>query len=430
MAIRDLQITLTEVGRIRLGERVATAKGGTRPSKIDTFRFTSASEDLVVEISKLYGGTPGPFTGEGVRGKQFQVTTDQNVIPIYLPRQKIDPFYEQWGGQVCTRRCDGERDIIHDQPCDCNPDKRKCKPTTRVNVMLADVTGPGYWRLETHGIYAAMELTQLAQLLQHVDMPLPAKLLLEARQRKFFNRDENKVEVRDWYTPIVILDNVTPRMLANGGEVLREAIQSGQQRAVAAPEAVPAISAAPAGPDPQVIARGLALIASATDEQMPDLQERIAKMGSPEVLTQAWGKRAEMLKQEKARIIAQKQERESAESATVRELEKAWADGETITIVTPQELVAERVAEGEQGPVDTVPPADAAEADAGARLDAEAYEEERKAALMKLLGAAGKAKLNTAAVDARLQEKFSVARVDASVEQLTELAAELAGARP
>ena len=398
MAIRDLQIGLAEVGRIRLGQRVPGRNGGRlRPDKLDTFKFTSAAEPLIAEIAALYGGTPAPFVSEGVRGKQFQVITDINIIPVYLPRQKIDPFYESWGGQVCTRRCDGERDMIHDQPCDCNPDKRACKPTTRVNLMLADVTGPGYWRLDTHGLYAAMELSQLAMMLQAVTMPLPAKLLLEARQRKFFNREEEKVEVRDWFTPVVILDNVTPRMLATGGEVLARAIQGGA--APAAVEATPAaraIEANPAAPDPEVIQRGLARIAAAEPGQMPALHARIQQMGSPQALMDAF------------------QLRLADHAIAEAEADGPWREGRSETDVRASavEVEAADVA---------VPAAQEAPVDVPAAED----EADRKRALMELLGVAGELKLNTKQLDDKIFARFVVERAAATAAQFRELAISL-----
>ena len=397
ISLRDkYQVSLTEMGRIRLGERVPKQSGsGLRPDKLATFKFTSPAEHLIVEIAALYGGTPAPFSGEGVLGKQFQVVTEINVIPVYLPRQKIDPFYEQWGGRVCTRRCDGERDMIHDKPCDCDPDERKCKPTTRVNLMLADVSGPGFWRLDTHGLYAAMELSQLATMLQMATMPIPARLLLEARQRKFFNREKQKVEVRDWFTPIVILDSVTPRMLMNGGEALERAIR-GDSTAQAAVESAPAaraieaVPATPVEPDPEVIARGLAMISVATPEQMAGIRARIEKAGAPQVLVDAFRLRTE--EHEVAKEEAEAEEAEAARSA----VEPPAGDD-----VQDAELVPD------------VPVAPPATDDA----------DDRAAAMMELLGVAGKLKINTKQLEAEIEGREGVSRTQATADQLRKVTA-------
>ena len=43
MPIITVQRRLAEQGRIRLGQKVATSGGRTRPDKLDRFRFTSAN---------------------------------------------------------------------------------------------------------------------------------------------------------------------------------------------------------------------------------------------------------------------------------------------------------------------------------------------------------------------------------------------------
>lgn len=426
MSIRGLQSSLAEVGRIRLGQRVATAKGGTRPAKLDTFRFTSPARSLIEEVAALYGGTVSEFTGEGVRGKQFQVTTDQNVIPVYVPRQTIDPYYESWARGVCTRRCDGEHDLIHDNPCDCRPEKRACKPTTRVNLMLADVSGPGYWRLESHGIYAAMELSQLALLIQQVQIPLPAKLLLEARQRKFFNREEEKVETHDWFTPVVLLDHITPRMLVTGGEAVERAVSaapapSGPAAVAAAPESR-ALPSAPAAPDPAMIERGLVAIRSATPEQMDDLRKRVAKLGDPEVLLEAFqvrlGEHA-LEGRAKADAIAREQAelQQQAEYDAARageQFEGSWED-ETVTVVTPP---------AESVPAATEPPA-APSAPAEAEPPAGDDMGDKSAAMTELLGVAAKLRMGVKALDQEITDHTGVSRHEASAAGLRSLAAKL-----
>ena len=444
MSIRGLQSSLAEVGRIRLGQRVPTAKGGTRPAKLDTFRFTSPARSLIEEVAALYGGTVSEFTGEGVRGKQFQVTTDQNVIPVYVPRQTIDPYYESWARGVCTRRCDGEHDLIHDNPCDCRPEKRACKPTTRVNLMLADVSGPGYWRLESHGIYAAMELSQLAILIQQVQIPLPAQLLLEARQRKFFNREEEKVETHDWFTPVVLLDHITPRMLVTGNEAVERAI-SGAAAPAAAPalETVPQSRALAAAPppapkqwDPEVIERAMAAVAAAEPDGMEALHAKVVRLGHEGVMAAFQARLGEhkLAEQAKAAAIAAELEREAAESATAREMSaldreqaqydaaragepdsfaEAWADGDE----EPGAPAESAPAAPEEPAVPPVPPAD--NVPSGDDMG------DKSAAMQELLGAAAKLRMGVKALDTEIEDFTGVSRFDASASARRALAAEL-----
>lgn len=294
MAIADLQRRDTEVGRIRLG-----TKTNGKQHKLDTFRFTSGAQHLIEEIAALYGGEMKPWQN----GKKhlFEVITTTNIIPIYLPPQTIDPWYEQWGNAVCVRRCNGIRDLIHDRPCDCNPDDRKCKPTTRVNVMLADVQGLGVWRLETHGIYAAGEMVQLSDRIRGIRMPLPARLFLEQRDGKKFDREKGKVESMDYNVPVIMIDSVTSRHVQLGHDAITQALVAGGHGPTSAPPAIegpsaPAIEAPkPPQVDPDTIARGLEAIKVARPDQMSGLQQYIVKIGSPELLVAAWKRRSEAL---------------------------------------------------------------------------------------------------------------------------------------
>lgn len=420
MALRDKQISLVELGRIRTGQRVQAQSGRLRPDKLETFKFTSPIEHLIIEVAALYGGEPGPYVSEGVRGKQFQVVTDTNTLPVYLPQQKIDPFYERWGNGACMRRCDSVRDSIHDAPCDCDPDpeERTCKPTTRLNVMLADVPGLGQWRLETHSVYAAMEMTQLAGLLGAVSMPIPGRLVLESRLRKFFNRKKQQVETRDYYVPIVVIDSVTARQVQIGGDALTQAIQmsnTGTASVEAAPaaRAIEATPAVPAAPDPQAIQRGLARIAAAKPEQMPALHARIKEMGSPQALIDAF----------QARLG----EHATAEAQATKELESSWAEGEAEDTTGPQEEASEAVPQGSVAEVEATDATVAAPATEAVPVNAPIVEDkaDQGRALMELLGVAGELKLNTKQIDDKIFARFVVERSAATAAQLRELAASL-----
>jgi hypothetical protein len=225
--------------------------GRDRPGKLATFRFTSRHEHLITEIAALYGGEAKPW--QSPNGAQLEVITATDTVPVYVPPQRVDPWYEQWGKGVCTRRCDGERDIVHDSPCDCDPEERSCKPVVRLNVMLADVQGLGVWRLETHGMNAISELAMLAELLSRVSMPLPARLVLRTETRKFFNREKQKVEKREFPVPSLLFDQVTARQVQIGGDALTQAVTGGvgAQTAIGSSQAAPgpaAVAATPALP--------------------------------------------------------------------------------------------------------------------------------------------------------------------------------------
>ena len=225
MPILTLQQRLRELGRIRIGQKVATAKGGTRPGKLDRFRLTSPSKDLLDRVAAKYGGTVAPWTPEGGAG-QFEVITEAKRMPIHVPPQPVSQYFELWSGGGCQRRCDGVTELLKDRPCICGPDpeQRSCKPTTRLNVVLSEIEGVGVWRLESHGYYAALELPGVAELLAQTGGYVEAFLGLEQRTAK---RDG---QTRHWMVPTIDIA-VTPAALMAGSASVGAAVAGGPQRA-------------------------------------------------------------------------------------------------------------------------------------------------------------------------------------------------------
>ena len=98
-------------------------------------------------------------------------------------------FFELWSGGGCVRRCDGECQAPSEEPCVCDPEARECKPTTRLSVLLDDVPGTGQFRLESHGFYAASELSGSFELMGRIaeatgQAILPATLRIDHREVK------------------------------------------------------------------------------------------------------------------------------------------------------------------------------------------------------------------------------------------------------
>lgn len=186
MPILDLQRRLREAGRIRIGVQVPTSNGKKRPSKLSTFRLTSQDETVIRAAAGMFGGTPQRWADAPV-GEQWEVITESNVIPVVIPpaAAAFSQWYEQWSGGGCVRRCDGMTELLKDTPCPCAlEDERQCKPTTRLNVILADLPGLGAWRLESHGWYAATELAGTVEVCLNAatrGQLLPAVLRLEQR---------------------------------------------------------------------------------------------------------------------------------------------------------------------------------------------------------------------------------------------------------
>lgn len=186
MTILQLQRRIAEVGRIRIGQQVKSGKG-TRPTKLTTFRLTSANKTRVDQAAYLYGGNVTEW--EAPAGQQWEVVTEADALPVIVPPSDMafSQHYELWSAGGCQRRCDGNYESITDQPCICNPEARECSIHTRLSVMLRDLPGLGVWRVDTSGYYAAVELQGAVEVIQIAagkGQMLPAQLRLEQRMVK------------------------------------------------------------------------------------------------------------------------------------------------------------------------------------------------------------------------------------------------------
>jgi hypothetical protein len=193
----DLQRRMAEIGRVRIGQKVLTRSGKMAPAKLESFRITSASRDLIDACAELYGGEVLEWKPKPTAPQQWEVVTEATVLNIVLaPGQALSQFWERWSGGGCDRRCDGFTEQKGDQPCVCPADYEErrqlaasgkaCKPTTRFSFMLRDIPVIGLLRLETHGMYAAMELSGMADLLERITASgayVPATLRLDQRSK-------------------------------------------------------------------------------------------------------------------------------------------------------------------------------------------------------------------------------------------------------
>lgn len=245
--IRTIQRRAAEHGRLRTGY----TRGG-KPVRSTTWVITSHSEQHVRTAAGLWGGSPEPWTPLNSTIRQWRVITKATEIEALItPGDPLNSHNEMWSKGGVQRRCDGETELISGQACLCagqfgedwhtQPKGKVCATTSRLNVMLPDLSGMGLWRAETHSFYAAAEWGGM------VDMVLagtggegfvPVTLRVEQRQ-----------VVRAGLTkkfPVVVVElrGITPREALAGPLPAAVAIAPGRTEGRPALEA-----AAPARPD-------------------------------------------------------------------------------------------------------------------------------------------------------------------------------------
>ncbi|MFJ3173761.1 hypothetical protein ACIPJK_23680 [Streptomyces roseus] len=236
----NIQRRAAEHGRLRTGYTQ-----GNKPMRSSTWVITSHSEEHVRTAAGLWGGDPQSWTPLNSKIEQWRVITKASSIEALItPGDPLNQYNEMWSAGGCQRRCDGATELLTRQPCICarqfgedwhaQPKGRVCSATSRLNVMLPDLSGMGLWRAETHSFYAASEWGGM------VDMVLagtdgrgfvPVTLRIEPRQ-----------VVRDGQTkrfPVVVVElrGITPRQALAGPISTALALDPTGSRAVAAIEA-------------------------------------------------------------------------------------------------------------------------------------------------------------------------------------------------
>lgn len=213
IVILEEQRRFRELGRIRLGERepvmvksgpkagqqvVKDGKPVFRPKRLADFRLTSPWRHLLEAAQAVYGGEVRPWNPSEGRN-EFELATGRPDIDVLVPPGDVlSQWLEEWSGGGCQRRCDGRRMIVAqgksaDRACQCDPDgtlgitddARKCKPYTRLLLMVPELPDLGVWRVESHGVNAALELgraIELTELATRRGVILPAVLRIEARE--------------------------------------------------------------------------------------------------------------------------------------------------------------------------------------------------------------------------------------------------------
>lgn len=221
-----VQRRFMQLGRVRLGEKGPSGA----PKRLNSFRFTSASERLLNAVAAKYGGTVTAWEGAPDEG-YFQVTTQATSIEIILPptfsesdgspSTSYSQWYELWSRGGCQRRCDGITESLSGEPCMCDPVKRDagddpsgtCGIITRVSFIIPDLPGLGVWRLDSGGWNAAVELPGTLELLAQAASEsrfIPAVLSLQNRTAK------REGKTHRFVVPVIELPDVTIGQLVSG----------------------------------------------------------------------------------------------------------------------------------------------------------------------------------------------------------------------
>lgn len=250
--LRNQQARAAEHGRLRTGYT-----NGNRPMRSATWVVTSHSEEHVRSAAALWGGTPEMWTPLNSTISQWRVITQvASIEALITPGDPLNQYNEMWSAGGCQRRCDGETELLSRQPCLCLArfgedwhEQKKgtvCSTTSRLNVMLPDLSGMGMWRAETHSFYAASEWAGMVDMvLAGTDGKgfIPVTLRIEPRQVV------RAGQTKKFPVVVVELRGVTPRQALSGPLSTATALDPSGSRAVAA------IGAAP-GPDYMALAEG------------------------------------------------------------------------------------------------------------------------------------------------------------------------------
>jgi hypothetical protein len=217
--LRNIQARAAEHGRLRTGYTQ-----GNRPMRSPNWVVTSHSEEHVRKAAELWGGKPEQWSPlNSTIGQWRVITTSPSIEALITPGDPLNQYNEMWSKGGCQRRCDGETELLTRQPCLCAArfgedwhEQKKgtvCSTTSRLNVMLPDLSGMGMWRAETHSFYAAQEWGGMVDMVlagTNGEGFIPVNLRIEPRQR-VANGETKKFPV-----VVVELRGITPRQALAG----------------------------------------------------------------------------------------------------------------------------------------------------------------------------------------------------------------------
>jgi len=218
------QRRMMRLGTIRAGEK--TDKG---PSRIESWRLTSSSPDLLGAAAAIYGGQVREWADKS-SDETHELYTETATLDVAIPLggRVWDQAYEAWTAGGRSRMCDGsivtvvdpETGEVTQRDCMCVGDgsKDECKPTTRVNFILPLVPGLGTWLLTTRSDYAAREMPGALDFLASLmadRRPVRARLRLEPRTTK----KQGEKFPRRYAVPVLDLDVTVAELMAGAPPV-------------------------------------------------------------------------------------------------------------------------------------------------------------------------------------------------------------------
>ena len=237
---------LATAGRIRFGKKNSRKL----PEALKTFRLTSGDRTAVEQLAAMYGGEVKEWNDPKANPQhQWEVETEADEIPVWLPPAPLMTTYEHWQGGSNVRRCDGVtcevagRDDMQEVPCLCDAaGAMTCKPQVRLTVVMPHIRFGGGWRLDTGGWAALREMPTMVSMVQQMQAQSGlAVAVLRLEQRM------SQGGAKRYVVPTLTID-ATPVQIMAGEN--RAAVGSGERPGLSGEEVPVAIEA---GSDEDVV---------------------------------------------------------------------------------------------------------------------------------------------------------------------------------
>lgn len=215
--VRKRPMRLATIGNIRVGMQVPISNPKPngpkmRPMSSETFILTSASQTVLEDAKRVYGGEISPFPGG--RG-QYQLVTETQTLKAIMSMRPLNPavedgdteslsqHFEVWEKGICLKRCDGctakipdGKNGIRTVDCTCDPDEPECKLVSRLNVMLSEIDAMGMWGLRTQSQFFDEEVNAFITALRSMRLETPfVPVIATLTRRQTYGEDKKHFSV-------------------------------------------------------------------------------------------------------------------------------------------------------------------------------------------------------------------------------------------